>query len=219
MNLPSGIHRIWRQRTWVWAPALAFFVLNLALFSAYRMVYSGQVENLRDRLASRMEQLEELEAEAAEAERLVESARTTREALAGLYENRLASERTRFTKVTAEVRELARRSGLEPSAMSYPTEEIEDYGLVKRYFTFSVSGTYVELRRFINLLELTPTFITLEQVSLSGDDNQGNQLRIRLTLSTLFAEEGAEPARAEAAGGDGERTARATRIETAGGAT
>jgi type IV pilus assembly protein PilO len=214
MSLSRGIYRIWRQRIWVWAPALAFFVVNLALFSAYRLVYSGQVENLRERLVSRTEQLEELKAEAQEAERLVAAAHGTREALAGLYEHRLASERTRFTKVTGEVRELARRSGLEPNAMSYPTEEIEDYGLVKRYFTFSISGTYVELRRFINLLELTPTFITLEQVSLSGDDNQGNQLRIRLSLSTLFAEEGREPARADAAGG-----AAAERDETAGGAT
>jgi type IV pilus assembly protein PilO len=194
MSLHNRLDRIWRQRPWVWVPALVFFVLNLGLFSAYRMVYAGQVENLRARLERRADQLEDLKSEAREIEALVTSARDTRADLTGLYENRLASERTRFTKVTSEVQDLARRSGLEPTAISYPAEEIEDYGLVKRYFTFGVSGTYVELRRFINLLELTPTFITLEQVSLSGDEGHAdNQLRIRLSLSTLFAEEGAEP--------------------------
>lgn len=218
MSLQSRLETIWRQRPWVWGPALLFFLANLALFSTYRMVYAGKVENLRQTLQQREERLEDLRAEAAETEGLVRSARRTRRALVDLYDNRLANERTRFTKVTAEVRELARRSGLEPTSMSYPTEEIEDYGLVKRYFTFSVSGTYVELRRFINLLELTPTFITLEQVSLSGGD-QGDQLRIRLSLSTLFAEEGAE-----AVGVEGDRvavtaeSARQDRADSAGGA-
>ncbi|MGD2115259.1 MAG: hypothetical protein PVG07_09415 [Acidobacteriota bacterium] len=210
MSLQSRIDRIWRRRPWIWVPPLVFFVLNLALFSAYRMVYAGQVESLRARLESRAGQLEELEREAEELEALVTSARDTRSELAALYDDRLASERARFTKVTSEVQDLARRSGLEPSAMSYPAEEIEDYGLVKRYFTFSVSGTYVELRRFINLLELTPTFITLEQVSLSGGDGEpGNQLRIRLSLSTLFAEEGAGAA-AGAEPADGGSTAGGT---------
>jgi hypothetical protein len=94
--------------------------------------------------------------------------------------------------VTSEIRELARRAGLEPAAMSYPTEEVEEYGLVKRYFTFGVSGTYVELRQFINLLELTPSFVVLEQVTLSGG-TQGEELSIRLSLSTLFVEEDRVP--------------------------
>lgn len=191
MSLDSGIYRIWRRRPWLWVPPLLFFVANLALFSTYRVVYAGKVESLRERLVERETQLERLEATAAEREALVASARGTREALDRLYTERLGSERARFTKVTAEIRELARRSGLEPASMSYPSEEIEDYGLVKRFFTFSVSGTYVELRQFINLLELTSTFVTLEQVSVTGEE--GNQLGIRLTLSTLFSEEETAP--------------------------
>lgn len=188
MSLDSGIYRIWRRRPWLWVPPLLFFLANLALFSTYRFVYAGKVESLRGRLADQMAQLERLETGAEERQALVDSAKGTREALDQLYSERLGSERVRFTKVTAEIRDLAKRSGLEPTSMSYPSEEIEDYGLVKRFFTFSVSGTYVELRQFINLLELTPTFVTLEQVSVAGEE--GNQLGIRLTLSTLFSEDG-----------------------------
>jgi len=197
MSLDSGIYRIWRQRPWLWVPPLLFFLANLALFSTYRVVYSGKVESLRGELAAQEGRLERLSGQAAEREALVGSAVGTRDALDQLYGDRLRSERARFTKVTAEIRDLARRSGLEPASMRYPSEQIEDYGLVKRFFNFSVSGTYVELRQFINLLELTPTFVTLEQISVTGEE--GNQLGIRLTLSTLFSDgdRGAEGAEAD----------------------
>jgi len=180
--------RIWRRRLVVWVPALLFFLLNLGLFSTYRLVYAGRVESLRGSLERQEERLAELERRSAELTARAAAARRSRLGVEALYRERLSTERNRFTAVTAEIRELARRAALEPAAMSYPSEEIEDYGLVKRYFTFNVEGTYVELRRFINFLELTPTFVTLEEVELS--EGEGPRLRIRLKLSTYFAEEG-----------------------------
>lgn len=183
---------LWRRHLAFWVPALAFFVLNLAFFSAYRLVYAGRVEGLRATLENREERLETLREQSAELTALVATARDSRERLESLYTDRFSTQRARFTAVTSEIRELARRAGLEPAAMSYPTEEVEEYGLVKRYFTFGVTGTYVELRQFINLLELTPSFVALEQVTLSG--GEGAQLDIRLNLSTLFVEEERAPA-------------------------
>lgn len=178
---------IWRRRLALWLPPLLFFALNLGFFSTYRLVYADRMEAKRADLERRQEQLEGLERQADELTRLVATARGSRKRMEELYLNRLSTQRNRFTAVTSEVRELARRAGLEPEAMSYPSEEVEEYGLVKRYFTFNVEGTYVELRQFINLLELTPSFVTLEQVELSGEE--GANLRIQLSLSTLFVEE------------------------------
>lgn len=182
---------IWRRRLGFWVPALAFFLVNLALFSAYRLVYAGRVESLRGSLEQREERLADLQERSGELTRKVARARSSHLRMEELYRERLATERSRFTAVTAEIRDLARRSGLEPAAMSYPTEEIEDYGLVKRYFTFNVAGTYGDLRRFVNFLELTRSFVTLEEVSLSG--GEGPELEIRLNLSTLFVEEDRVP--------------------------
>ncbi len=183
--------RIGRRHLAFWVPALAFFLLNLALFSAYRLVYAGRVEGLRGTLETQEERLETLRGQSAELTALVATARDSRDRLESLYTDRFSTQRARFTAVTSEIRELARRAGLEPAAMSYPTEEVEEYGLVKRYFTFGVNGTYVELRQFINLLELTSSFVVLEQVTLSG--GEGEQLAIRLNLSTLFVEEERAP--------------------------
>lgn len=183
--------RMWRRRLGVWLPALIFFLVNLAFFSAYRLVYAGRVESLRGSLEQRQERLAELQERSQTLTRNVARTRSAHLRMEELYRERLATERRRFTAVTAEIRDLARRAGLEPSAISYPTEEIEGYGLVKRYFTFNVEGTYADLRRFVNFLELTPSFVTLEEVSLSG--GEGSRLGIRLSLSTLFVEEGELP--------------------------
>lgn len=184
MSVHSGI---WRRRMVLWLPPLLFFALNLGFFSTYRLVYADRMEAKRGDLEARQERLASLEEQAEELTHRVSTARSSRQRMEALYRDRLSTERNRFTAVTSEVRELARRAGLEPAAMSYPSEEIEDYGLRKRYFTFNVEGTYVELRQFINLLELTQSFVTLEQVRLSGDE--GARLTIQLTLSTLFVEE------------------------------
>jgi hypothetical protein len=182
---------IWRSRLVLWVPPLVFFALNLAFFSTYRLVYADRMDAKRDDLQEREARLESLQGESEDLSRFVATARDSRDRMRELYRDRLSTQRQRFTAVTSEVQDLARRAGLEPAAMSYPSEEIEDYGLEKRYFTFNVEGTYVELRRFINLLELTPSFITLERVRLSG--GEGARLAIQLNLSTLFVEEDRMP--------------------------
>ena len=40
---------IWRQRLWVWLPALVFFLANAAAFSVYRFGFAGDVALARTR--------------------------------------------------------------------------------------------------------------------------------------------------------------------------
>ena len=87
------------------------------------------------------------------AQALLIRARTNEQQVEQLYDERFSTRSRRLTGVTAEVKELARKAGLDPRSLSYPEEEIEEFGLIKRSFVFSVEGTYVELRQFINLLE------------------------------------------------------------------
>ena len=54
-----------------------------------------------------------------------------------------------------------------PRALNYPEEQIQQYGLIKRSFIFNVDGTYTDLRKFINLLELSDSFLTLESAGLT----------------------------------------------------
>jgi len=182
---------IWRQRLWVWLPALLFFLANATAFSIYRFGYAGTVQSLDADLKETSEQAAPIQKERDRLEHLIQQARTTEAQVRQLYTERFATRSSRLVDITIEVKSLARKAGLNPRSLDYPERPIEAYGLIKRSFVFSVEGTYPELRQFINLLEVSNSFLTLEAVNLSDDEGaeQGPQLRMNLTISTLFAKE------------------------------
>jgi hypothetical protein len=195
---------IWRQRLWVWVPALVFFLANATAYTVYRFGFADRVAALQEDLQAERERLEPLQAREKKLRGLLERSRQNGIQIERLYAESFSTREQRLTKSQDEVKSLARKAGLDPKSLSYPTQQIQQYGLAKRSFVFSVEGTYIELRRFINLLELSGSFLTLEQVTLSeGSGSQpaqrgrggavvepaseGSELRINLTLSTIFA--------------------------------
>ncbi len=180
--------RVWRERAWVWAPALIFFLANLAAFGVYRLGYANRVDALEERLAADRAGLQSLSDRERDADESVKRAEASRTGIRQLYQDRFSTRKRRLTQVTAEVQELARKAGLDPQILSYPEERIDDFGLVHRAFNFSVGGTYSGLRRFFDLLEATDSFVTVEGMDLASvDDASGSELRIEFKLSTLFA--------------------------------
>jgi type IV pilus assembly protein PilO len=191
---------IWRLRLWVWLPALLFFLANATAYVVYRFGFADRVQSLEASLDETRKSLEPYAAQRADLERFIARSQRNEQEIRRLYDERFSTRRQRLTRITAEVKQLARTAGLNPLSISYGNEEIESYGLVKRSIAFSVDGTYLELRKFINLLELSESFLTLEEVTLASDegDQQGPELHIRLSLSTLFAKESAATAPATA---------------------
>lgn len=193
---------VWRQRLWIWVPALVFFLINAAGFAVYRLGYAGRVAALEDTLEAQEKTLRDLETRKKDWQTQIARVSTNERQVQQLYSDRLATRSQRLTRVTAEVKSLASRAGLEPKAFSYPEEEIDDYGLVQRSFVFSVEGTYPELRQFLNFLEVSRSFLTVEEINVGGSSSGGPELRIDISLSTLFARDaagGAEPAGTAAA--------------------
>jgi type IV pilus assembly protein PilO len=185
-----GRDEIWRLRLWVWVPALVFFLANATAYVVYRFGFADRVESLNASLEQRQKELAPLAAERTRLERLIQRSQRNDVEIRRLYEERFSTRSQSLTRITREFYQLARTAGLDPGTVSYPQREIEEYGLVKRSIVFSVDGTYLELRKFINLLEVSESFLTLEEVTLAGEEaEQGPELHIRLVLSTLFARE------------------------------
>ena len=179
----------WLRRWRLWVPALVFFMLNGAGTLAYSLAGVGDQANLeQQRLASARERETQLEERSTKLRTQVDLILENQERIRVLYEERLSTQSQRLTQSIAELRQLARQSGLVPSRVSYPEQSIGDFGLIQKSFVFSVSGSYAELRRLINTLELTESFFTLEEIRLGGG-GEGEELGISLRLSTLFTEE------------------------------
>jgi len=201
---------IWRQRLWVWVPALVFFLANATAYTIYRFGFADRVASLKEDLKDQRERLDPLDARRQKLQALLNSSKRTDLEIRKLYAESFSTRRARLTNINTEVKTLARKAGLDPRSFSYPEEQIQQYGLIKRSFIFSVEGSYVNLRKFINLLELSDSFLTLESINLTPgtSERQGkgragaapvpagpesSELRISLTLSTLFARDPNDP--------------------------
>lgn len=189
---------LWRRRLGLWLPALLFFLATLVALVVYPVRYAGRTEVTQEELNEARQVLARLEARLERVEDQAAWVEQTRSGLQELYGERLAPERARLTRVIAEVKDLASRAGLEPQQISYPSEPLEEFGLRKRSFVFRVDGSYSDLRKFVNLLELSESFLTLEQVTLSGAGARGG-LSIQLRISTLFALDEGLPLEADGA--------------------
>ncbi len=181
----------WRRRVGLWLPALLLFLAALAALLAYPLRFAGRAEVTQEEVADARRELTGLEQRRRDVESRLASITTTRQAVDHFYGERLATESARLTAVIAEVKELAARAGLSPQQINYPSEPFEELGLRRRGFVFQVVGSYADLRTFINLLELSDSFLVLERVGLSGAE--AGQLSIQLRLSTLFAVDGSPP--------------------------
>lgn len=177
---------IWRQRLWIWVPALLFFLASAGAFAVYKLGYAGNIASLDDQIKDLAKQHQEIAEKSQQAATMIQLVRTNEAQVEQIYTDRLSTRSQRLTSITAEVKKLAREAGLVPKAITYPEEEIQEYNLIKRSFVFSVEGTYAELRKFISLLEASRSFLTVDEATVVNNA-EGPELRIDLTLSTLFA--------------------------------
>ncbi len=176
----------WRSHLKFWLPALILVGLNLAVLSTYRFLLAGQAQIQVGRIERRQARVEELEAERIVLEEIVTEAQRNRELVERLYREWLTPESERLTAVIAEVKNLADMAGVEYSSFSYPDQVLKEQGLIKRSLVFSVEGSYLELRSFINLIEVSDLFLILESVRLTGGAQEGPRVRVSMTVSTLF---------------------------------
>jgi hypothetical protein len=176
---------VWKKRLWLWLPPAVLVVANLVIFGISQSGQRGRLFDLDARLAKAGEEQNRTAARAKELQKLTDRAAANRDAIAALHSDQFSTERGRLTRVIREVKELSTRAGLDPKQISYPEDKIEDYGLTRRSFVFSVEGTYVSLRRFLHFIELSPSFLTIDQIR-AREARGRNQVFIDLRISTLF---------------------------------
>lgn len=184
------------RRAWAWGVPLAVVVANLVWLASFGSGSRVRSADLERRLARARSEHAEQTSRLALLERLWMAASDNRDRAAALYGEQFATESARFTDTIRELKKLAERAGLDPGAISYPRELLEEYGVTRRSFVFSVGGSYAALRTFLHLVELSPSFFIVEQIDVG---ESGRALGIRIRLSTLFgtAEAVAVPGDAE----------------------
>jgi Tfp pilus assembly protein PilO len=185
----SRVAELWWRRRRLWLPGAVLTLLALLALLGYRLALAGRVGLRAGEVSARREVLAEVSAKRRAAEDLLQRAQANRAALDGMYEGRLGSQARRLTAVMLQVKQLARQAGLVGvQAIDYGDQLIEGLPLRRKSIGFSAQGSYEQLRSFINLLELSDSFLTLEEVRVQ-DPSQTGTLSLQIRLFTLFVEE------------------------------
>lgn len=92
-----------------------------------------------------------------------------------------------FTGLIAELQGLAEEAGLELNQISYQHEQEKGADLLRYKLSFTVAGSYRDLKIFVHALEQSPRLIVVDQIGLQGVDADNEaEVRLQLNLETYF---------------------------------
>lgn len=177
---------VWRRMLKIWLPGLLLLLVNLGVLSTYRFLLAGQTQLRGSRVERLTTTLADLEAHRGALDEILDKAEVNRLRVEEFHGRWLSSEADRLTQVIAEVKRMARASGVNTSGFRYPDEALEDFDLVRRSIIFSVDGEYQQLRRFVHDLERSEQFLILEEIGLNEAGAENSEVRVRIKVSTLF---------------------------------
>ena len=180
---------IWREKRVLLGVLGVLLLANTAFFFTYRVQYERRLRDLDARLQSAESNLARERGARVAAEQQIAGYQKVQSDLQSLYNERWATEAERFTALVTEIKKSTAASQLIPRAINFSEaiETAKESGIVGTstvHITFSVQGSYQQIRRLINLLELSDQFVIIDGISLGG--GSGNNLTLNLRLKTIF---------------------------------
>lgn len=194
---------IWKEKRVLLAILGVILLANTVFFFTYRVQYQSRLDSLDARLAQVESERDQVRNDRLRAEQTLRSYRKVEDDVMLVFNEHWSTQRERFTALFAEVTRLATASGLEPASYNFAKGDAkrvsvggagsrENLGATEVGISFGVNGTYEQIRRLINLLELSQQFVIIEGIGLSTADGQALSLTLR--LKTIFRDETASDA-------------------------
>ena len=179
---------MWREKQLLLSVLGVLLAANAFFFFTYRLQYEQRLNDLNDRREQAEQRLNAQHSARLQAEQRLVAYRNISRDVSDIYTRQWATENERLTALITEVRRLAIASELVPKSISYTRDQEKDSrtrtAAETVSITFSVQGTYQQVRRLINLLELSRQFIIINQIALGSSQDQ--LLTLNLQLKTLF---------------------------------
>jgi len=165
-------------------PLAVLVALNAAVYLAYTMPRS-----LREKSAA--ERVKVLRAEVERDRRVTAALRTraqtmrSNQADLGRFYARLGPKAT-LAQVREEITALARELGFKVGNFNYTPEEVKGgEGVSELQMRMPVSGSYRQLAAFLDRLERSPYFVTVDEIQFRKRDN-GGEANLDIALSAFY---------------------------------
>lgn len=179
---------MWREKRILLAILGLLLAANTLFFFTYRLRYEERLKDLEDSRQQAEARLSTQHTARLQAEQRLVAYRNTSRDVQDIYTRQWSTENERLTALIAEVKRLAVASELVPKTISYNRAAAKNTrtrtAAETVAITFAVQGNYQQVRRLINLLELSRQFIIINQIGLASSQDQ--QLTLNLQLETLF---------------------------------
>ena len=183
---------IWREKQLLLIVLAVLLLANTVFFFTYRVQYVSRLEDLDARQAQVQASLEQAHRARLTAEQQLAAYKKVQSDLQVLYNEHWSTPMQRLTALIDEVKKLAAASHLEPPSYQFTntenkTESKGSIGTNTVGISFTVQGTYEQVRRLINLLEFSDQFVIIDGISLASTGTAADKtLTLNIKLKTLF---------------------------------
>jgi hypothetical protein len=189
---------IWREKRILLIVLGLLLLANTIFFFTYRVQYVSRLQDLDARQEQAAARLDQARHARITTEQQLAAYKKVQSDLQVLYNERWSTALQRLTALIDEVRRLAAASHLEPPSYQFTTGETKNSTIVSNTkgsigtttveIAFTVQGTYEQVRRLINMLELSDQFVIIDGISLaSSPTTLGDKtLTLNIRLKTLF---------------------------------
>jgi len=192
---------IWREKRILLGILGVLLAANTMFFFTYRVQYQSRLDDLDARLEAAEQSLAQARQARLTTERQIQGYRKVEADIAEVFDQHWSTQQRRFTAMVGEVKRLAIASSLNPLSYTFERGEAEtrvigsrrtkNVGATEVGMSFTVQGTYEQIRRLINLLELSRQFVIIDQITLNAAQEQ--LLSLSLQLKTIFRDDQQAP--------------------------
>lgn len=162
-------------------PVLILLVLNALGFAAYTLPRALQVRNAKARAAGVRGELDRERAVTAVLRRQAETIRANAADTQRFYREVAVGSRDELIPLLEEVDKMATAPGFKPSTRAYQYHEVKDADLTRVAIGVSVEGSYAQLVGFLDRVERSPRFLTIDRIGLTGSATASPSLRVELS--------------------------------------
>lgn len=190
---------IWREKRVLLIVLAVLLAANAVFFLTYRVRYQSRLTDMDERLAQAETALNRARSARVRAEQQYRSYKQVEADVAKIYNEYWGTRAERLTPMIGEVKRLTVASSLVPQTISFTETKVSVKTTAERRvkkapiganevgIQFGVTGTYEQVRRLINLLELSRQFVIIDQIGLAAQE--GQTLNFNIQVKTLFRDE------------------------------
>lgn len=176
-------------------PVLALLGLNGLVLAAYTLPRTLQVRSATARAQEVRKDLGREREATALLRRQAEAIRGNAADAARFYSQFVVGSRAELIPLLEDIDRMATEPGLKPSARTYQLEDVKGADLTRVEVLLAVEGSYGQLVGFLDRVERSKHFLTIDRIGLSAGSNTGSPtLKVELSayLRGKPAKEGPE---------------------------